>query len=193
MKRIPQKAVIPPAKPIVITVDSEQLTTEMILPKVSYEVHLKIKNESVFNGVVLPFPKVLLFLLSQSELIVMSALLDETHSSGRCVLTTKELVARTNLTAATISGVLSDLRKLGLLLEAKTSLRKHGRERKINFKIIQHLDDLLRNESTGIYSKIRALAKSKNIENITKDDVKKLYNHIILEPEHDISEEEEYN
>nr|DAP29228.1 MAG TPA: Transcriptional regulator, MarR/EmrR family, emrR, transcriptional regulator, DNA-binding [Bacteriophage sp.] len=193
MKRIPQKAILAKPEPIIIKIDPKQLKTGIVLPKVKYQVLASVENELVFNGMVLPIPKVLIYYLTHNELMIVSTILEETNEYGECASSVKELATKIKISTPTVSSCLYSLRKVGLLQEAPNGQRGAGRIRKLNYTAIQHLNDLVEGEDSGIYTRIRKATRKTNIMNLTKDDIKNAYDNHVLEPGHDLAEEEEYD
>lgn len=193
MKRIPQKAKLNQPEPILIEIDPKQLKAGIVLPKVTYKVLATIEKEEVFHGMVLPIPKVLVYYLTHNELMIVSTILEETNECGECALSVKELSTKIKISIPTISSCLYSLRKAGLLQESPNGKKGAGRIRKLNYTTIQHLNDLVDDEVPGIYTRIRKATRKTNIMNLTKEDIKKAYDHKVLEPGHDLAEEEEYD
>ena len=193
MKRIPQKAILAKPEPIVIKIDPKQLKTGIVLPKVKYQVLASVENEQVFNGMVLPIPKVLIYYLTHNELMIVSTILEETNECGECASSVKELAIKIKISTPTVSSSLYSLRKVGLLQEAPNGQRGAGRIRKLNYTAIQHLNDLVEGEDSGIYTRIRKATRKTSIMSLTKDDIKNAYDNHVLEPGHDLAEEEEYD
>ncbi len=193
MKRIPQRSQLPKPEPIIIKLDPKQLKGGIVLPKVVYQVQVSVETEEVFNGMVLPIPRVLLYFLNHNELMIISTILEETNNNGECALSVKELATKIRISVPTISTCLYALRKIGLLLETPDGKRGGGRIRKLNYSAIQHLNDLVEDEDPGIYTRIRKATRKINILNLTKSDIKGAYDHKVLEPDHDPAEEEEYD
>lgn len=184
---------LPPPEPIVIKLDPKQLRGGIVLPKVKYQVLATVETEEVFNGMVIPMPKVLIYFLNKNELMVVSTIMEEANENGDCALSVKELAIKMKLSVPTVSDSLYSLRHIGLLLETPNGKRGGGRIRQLNYKAIQHLNDLVENEDPGIYARIRTATRKINILNLTKDDVKSAYDTHVLEPGHDPAEEEEYD
>lgn len=193
MKRIPQKAILAKPEPIIIKIDPKQLKTGIVLPKVKYQVLASVENELVFNGMVLPIPKVLIYYLTHNELMIVSTIFEETNEYGECASSVKELATKIKISTPTVSSCLYSLRKVGLLQEAPNGQRGAGRIRKLNYTAIQHLNDLVEGEDSGIYTRIRKATRKTNIMSLTKDDIKNAYDNHVLEPGHDLAEEEEYD
>lgn len=193
MKRIPNRATLPPPEPIVIKLDPKQLKGRIVLPKVKYEVIASVEADEVFNGMVIPLPKVLIYFLSKNELMLLSTIIEETNENGECALSVKDMAIKIKISIPTVSNCLYSLRKIGLLLETPDGKRGGGRIRKLNYPAIQHLNDLVADEDPGIYARIRKATRKINILNLTKDDVKGAYDTHVLEPDHDPAEEEEYD
>ena len=80
-----------------------------------------------------------------------------------------------------------------MLQEAPNGHRGAGRIRKLNYTAIQHLNDLVEGEDSGIYTRIRTATRKTSIMSLTKDDIKNAYDNHVLEPGHDLAEEEEYD
>ena len=193
MKKIPNRAKLPPPEPVVIKLDPKLLRGGIVLPKVKYEILATIETEEVFDGMVIPMPKVLIYFLSKNELMVVSTILEEANENGECALSVRDLAIKMRLSIPTLSNCLYSLRKIGLLLETPNGKRGGGRVRQLNYSAIQHLNDLVEEEDPGIYARIRKATRKINILNLTKDDVKSAYDTHILEPGHDPAEEEEYD
>ncbi|MBD5323882.1 MAG: hypothetical protein HDS02_03490 [Bacteroides sp.] len=193
MKKIPNRAKLPPPEPVVIKLDPKLLRGGIVLPKVKYEILATVETEEVFDGMVIPMPKVLIYFLSKNELMVVSTIMEEANENGECALSVQELAVKMRLSVPTLSNCLYSLRKIGLLLETPNGKRGGGRIRQLNYPAIQHLNDLVEEEDPGIYARIRKATRKINILNLTKDDVKSAYDTHVLEPGHDPAEEEEYN
>lgn len=193
MKRIPNRAKLPPPAPVVIKLDPKLLRGGIVLPKVKYEILATVETEEVFDGMVIPMPKVLIYFLSKNELMVVSTIMEEANENGECALSVKELAIKMQLSIPTLSNCLYSLRKIGLLLETPNGKRGGGSIRQLNYPAIQHLNDLVEEEDSGIYTRIRKATRKINILNLTKDDVKSAYDTHVLEPDHDPAEEEEYD
>ena len=142
---------------------------------------------------VLPIPKVLIYYLTHNELMIVSTILEETNEYGECASSVKELATKIKISTPTVSSCLYSLRKVGLLQEAPNGQRGAGRIRKLNYTAIQHLNDLVEGEDSGIYTRIRKATRKTNIMSLTKDDIKNAYDNHVLEPGHDLAEEEEYD
>lgn len=193
MKKIPNRAKLPPPEPVVIKLDPKLLRGGIVLPKVKYEILATVETEEVFDGMVIPMPKVLIYFLSKNELMVVSTIMEEANENGECALSVQELAIKMRLSVPTLSNCLYSLRKIGLLLETPNGKRGGGRIRQLNYPAIQHLNDLVEEEDPGIYARIRKATRKINILNLTKEDVKSAYDTHVLEPGHDPAEEEEYN
>lgn len=193
MRRIPQKAKLPKQELITVNIDPKDLNNGIVIPKVKYQVLATVENEQVFTGMVLPIPKILLYFLAHNELLIISAIIEDTNEYGESSLTVKGLATKLNLSTPTVSATLYSLRKIGLLLEAPNGKRGAGRIRKINYETVQHLNDLVEGEDSGIYTRIRRATRKSDIMNLTKGDIKSAYDNKVLEPGHDPAEEEEYD
>lgn len=193
MKKIPNRAKLPPPEPVMIKLNPKLLRGGIVLPKVKYEILATVETEEVFDGMVIPIPKVLIYFLSKNELMVVSTIMEETNENGECALSVQELAVKMRLSVPTLSNCLYSLRKIGLLLETPNGKRGAGRIRQLNYPAIQHLNDLVEEEDSGIYARIRKATRKINILNLTKEDVKGAYDTHVLEPGHDPAEEEEYN
>lgn len=193
MKKIPQKAKLDKPQPIVIEIDPSQLKSGIVFPKVQYQVMATVEHEEVFNGMVIPIPKVLLYYLTHNELMVISTILEDTIANGECSLTVRDLATKLKISTPTLSNTLYGLRKAGLLLEAPNGKRGAGRIRKLNFKAVQHLNDLVEGENPGIYTRIRKATRKIDITHLSKEDIEKSYDNKVLAPDHDPAEEEEYD
>lgn len=180
-------------KPIVIKLDPRQLKGGLSLPKISYQIIASVEEEEVYNGMVIPLPRVLIYYLTRNELLLVTIIFEQTRDFGDCRLTVKELSARLGLSIPTISNTLYALRKISLLQEMPDGRRGSGRIRKLNYKTIQHLNDLCEDEDWGIYARIRSATRKTDILHMTKEDVRNAYNNKVLEPGHDPAEEEEYD
>lgn len=193
MKKVIKKALSPKADPILIKIDPKQYKNSILVPKIQYEVTAMVVPEQVFNGMVVPMPKVLLYYLNHNELMIVATILEETTNNGECVLTVREMAIKLRLSVPTISNVLYALRQQGLLTEAPNGKRGAGKVRMLNFKAIQHLNDLLKDENPGVFTRIRKATRKKDVSKLTKADIEKSYDHKVLAPVHDPAEEEEYD
>jgi len=114
---------LPPPEPIVIKLDPKQLRGGIVLPKVKYQVLATVETEEVFNGMVIPMPKVLIYFLNKNELMVVSTIMEEANENGDCALSVKELAIKMKLSIPTVSDSLYSLRHIGLLLETPNGKR----------------------------------------------------------------------
>lgn len=192
-RKIPEKAKLPKEKPLVVKIDPKKLSAGIVLPKISYEVITKVENDTVYDGMIIPIPRVMIYFLTHTELIIFSTILEDSIKEGCCTLTVRELSARLKITLPTISASLYRLRKMGLLLESPNGKRGAGRTRRLNYSTIQHLNDLVEGEDPGIYVRIRKATRKTAIENLTKEDIQEAYDNKVLPPDHDEWEEEEYD
>lgn len=193
MKKTQKKARIPTAEPIIIKIDQKSLRAGLVLPRVEYEVVARFESEEIFHGMVIPIPRVLVNFLTNGELKIVVNIMEESNRNGECKLTVMELAARNSLSATAVSNHLYNLRKMGLLRERSNGIKGAGRFREINYKTVQHLNDLVEGEDPGIYARIRKAIRKKEISNITRGDLKMAYDTQVLPPGHDPAEEEEYN
>lgn len=176
-----------------VKIKHKDLRSKLILPKITYRVEAETEDEEVFNGSIIPMPKVLLYYLTRMELIVFSTIMEYTTDVSGCAMTVRELANKVRLSVNTVSSVLYTLRKSGLLLESNHWRSREGRVLKINYKTVQHLNDLTGGIDVGIYVRIRQLARKTNIMSITKKDIEQLYDAYTQPLDHDPAEEEEYD
>lgn len=193
MKRIPKKSLLKEPQTITVKIDPDELKNGIVLPIINYEVVAKVEMQQVFTGMVTPVPKVLIDFLTKNELRVILLIMDETEKQGECRISSKEMGIRLNLSFVTITSTLYTLRKMGLLLESPNGKKGAGRYRKVNFTALQHLNDLLEGESPALYPRIRNATRKTDILHLSKDDIRNSYNHLVLPPDHDEAEEEEYD
>lgn len=193
MKKRPQRAILSKPDPIIVKIDPMMLRSGIVLPKVKYEVVATMDSEQVFQGMVLPIPKVLIYFLNRNEMLVMTTILEASIDTGDCAFTTKELSKKIHITLPTLTAALYSLRKIGLLLEQPNGNRGNGRIRKLNYEAIQHLNDLVEGEDVDVFVRIRKATKKVNIMNLTKSDIHNAYDNYALPPDHDPAEEEEYD
>lgn len=194
MKKIPKKSIIVKPDPVIIKIDPLSSDMDIVMPRIQYTVIATPDVESKFTGRVTPIPTVLLFLLSHMELKLIYVVLEDSYRYGKCDCTVKDFAIRLNTSMGCVASVLHRLRKKGLLLEtANSGTRARGKMRTLNFKTIQHLDDLVDDEDPRIYSRIREATKKTSIENLTKEDIRNAYDKYVLPPGHDPEEEEEYD
>lgn len=193
MRRKPKKSQLAKPDPIVIKVDPSELRNGIVFPTIKYEVIATVEEEEVFQGMVLPIPRVLLYYLNHNELIIVSCILEMVNETGICALTTREIAARLKISVPSLTNALYSLRKAGLLLEQPNGKRGAGRLRKLNFEAIQHLNDLVEGEDPGVYVRIRKATKKIDITHLTKEDINQAYDNKVLPPDHDPAEEEEYD
>lgn len=192
MRKIKAPAV-PDDKKFKVTIDPLEVQNSIVIPTIEYEITPKIVGKTMFNGLVIPMPKVLLYYLANSELLVAATILEETAKMGVCKLTVQEIAIRLHSTPASISGVLGKLRRFQLLVEKNNGRRGNGSNRMLNFDTIQHLNDLADGEDPGVYVRIRRASRKVSIANMTKEDIARTYDTKILAPDHDPAEEEEYD
>lgn len=193
MKRVPQRAKLTKPAPIIVKIDPMALKSGIVLPSVKYEIVATVDEEQVFDGMVLPLPKVLIYFLNRNELLVLATILEDSLERGECRLTVKELGKRVCLAIPTMTAALYSLRKIGLLLEQPDGRRGAGRVRKLNYAAIQHLNDLVADEDHGVFTRIRKATRKVHIMNLTKADIHEAYDNHVLPPDHDPAEEEEYD
>lgn len=194
MKRKIQKSQLPAPEPIIFKIDPTQCSNGIILPKVKYQLVASIEEEQAFHGMVLPLPKVLVYFLTHTELMIVATIIEDTNNTGTCSLTVREFAKRIMVSIPTLSNALYSLRRRGLLLEVPNGKRGAGKLRIINYDTVQYLNDLVKDEDTGVFIRIRRATRRKiDINHLTKADIKKAYDNIVLEPGHDPAEEEEYD
>lgn len=193
MRKIPQKAKLEKQKPILLKVDPTLPKGGISIPKITYQVVASVEEEEVYQGMILPLPRVLVYFLNHNELMTVATIFEHTRDYGECALTVKKMAAKLKLSIPTMSGCLYSLRKIGLLQEMPDGRRGGGRIRKLNYMAIQHLNDLCEGEDFGIFPRIRKATRKTDIMSLTKKDIKKAYDNRVLEPGHDPAEEEEYD
>ena len=180
-------------EPIVIHVNPRDIEGCLQIPKITYRVMRTMKPENVFTGMIIPMPRVLIYYLNHTELMIMSAILEDTLEFGECNATITEFATKYKMAVPTISNALYSLRLAGLIVETPNGRKGCGRNRKINFKAIQHLNDLVLGENPDVYYRIRKATRKRAIINLTKKDIHNAYDNKILAPDHDPAEEEEYD
>lgn len=89
-----------------------------------------------------------------------------------------------------LSDALYHLRRMKIMYEARYGWHV---QRAIDYDTVQHLNDLLENEDRGIYKRLRAKCRLKNVKHLSKTDLEKAYDKYVLPVDHDIEEEEEYD
>lgn len=162
----------------------------LAIPKLEYKVIAQPILKTAFTGHVIAVPTILIFYLNSLEFKVVATIMQETMEVGVCVLTAKQFSVRTKACLPNIYNALHALRKMGIVYEYR-----QGRyvARAIDFNAVQHLNDLLSIEDRGVYRRLRDKLKLKNINNITKHDLERIYDKYVLPVDHDIEEEEEYD
>lgn len=192
MRKIPRKAILEAPKPIQVEIDPLSKKETILMPEITYTVVASAEMKPKFTGAITPLPTVLINFLTYNELKIMAIILEESYRTGRCALSVLEMATRIASTPPTVSSALASMRKRGLLLEVPSGI-KAGRIRQINFKTIQHLNDLVEGEDPGVYARICKATRRTAIENLTKADIHKAYDNKVLPPDHDPAEEEEYD
>lgn len=164
--------------------------TEFAIPQLKYKVVAQPILKTAFTGHVTTIPTILIFYLNPMEFKVVAAIIQETMENGVCLLTAKQFSVRLKASMPSIYNSLYALRKMNIIYE-----ERQGRSvaRAIDFKAVQHLNDLLSIEDRGVYRRLRDRAKLKNINNITTKDLERIYDRHVLPADHDIEEEEEYD
>jgi len=188
-----KRSQLPKPKPITIKFDPRKKIQDIVMPEFKYVVMAEVEMKPQFTGEITPMPTVMLFFLSQLELKVFSIILEDYYRKGTCDMTIKQMSVKILRNFPCISRVLGSLRQRGLLLEAPCGLPGARKSRIINFKAIQHLNDLVQDEDPGVYSRIRRATRKTNILNLTKEDIRNGYDNKVLPPDHDPEEEEEYD
>lgn len=189
-----KKYLLPNDDVFTIPVDPKEMRNGLFIPKIQYEVVARVEMQEVYKGLTLAIPKVLMYYLTHKEMLVMTIILEETVTKGECDLKVKDMAYRLNITSATASAMLSKLRKQGLILESANGRAGRGKLRRLNYKTIQYLNDLVENEDPGVFPRIRKALKNKYIiTNINYSDIQRTYTPRILPPNHDPEEEEEYD
>lgn len=193
-KPIPKKAIIPREKPTVVKIDLLKTKRQtLVAPKIQYHVMAVAEPEVVYNGEIIPIPKILLYYMRPAELMVYAVIAEETDNNGCCLLNCKEIATRLKASMETVYRALYTMRKAGFLKETSSGLNDRRKERIINYKAIQRLNDLVEGEDVGVYIRIRQATKKKDIFNMTKEDIQNSYDNKVLPPGHDPEEEEEYD
>lgn len=194
MKKIRNQGPLEGFEIVKVKIDPNTLKGDILMPKVHYKVITTAEVERVFNGMILPIPRVLMYFLNHTELQLIGMIMEETATKGECYFCIKDYATRLNITNATVSASLYKLRRKGLLIEAGNGRRGRGKIRKINYKTISHLDNLVEGEDIGVFTRLKKVLKQKFIiTNITKADIHNAYDNKVLPPIHDPEEEEEYD
>lgn len=191
--RLPKKSQRSKPDPVVIKIDPTLYNVGLLLPEIKYEIQAVVDHKEVFNGAIIPFPKVLFFFLTHNEMLIVATILEETRKNGTCSLTVTEMGHKLRISAPTLCNGLYKLRKLGLLLETPNGKKGSGRTRSLNYETLQHLNDLVEDEDYSVIARLRSNLKKKSITSFTKDDIKDAYDNHALPVDHDPEEEEEYN
>lgn len=162
----------------------------LAIPKLEYKVVAQPILKTEFTGHVTTVPTVLIFYLNNLEFKIIATIIQETIECGVCLLNAKQFAVRLSTNTKRIYDELYKLRKMGLLYEDR-----QGRSvaRAVDFKTVQHLNDLLGAEDRGVYRRLRNRMKLRNIRGITKEDLKLIYDKYVLPVDHDPEEEEEYD
>ena len=193
MRKIPRKAFLEAPKPIKVQIDPLSKKETIMMPEITYVVVPSIEMQPKFTGAITPMPTVLINLLTHLELKIITLILEESYKTGRCTLTMENIATRLATTHQSISNALKSLRKRGLLLEMKSDNKRCGKLRELNFKTIQHVNDLVEGEDPGVYARINRATRRTALENLTKEDIRNAYDNKVLPPDHDPAEEEEYD
>lgn len=160
------------------------------VPKMEYRVVKDPVLETAFTGNVTVLPTVLLFYLKPGELRLVATIMQEIMEKGECILTTKQFCLRLQITLPTYRTYIHNLLKMHIVSQKRSGWQFN---RSIDFDSVQHLDDLLNAEDRGVYVRLRKRCKNKNINNITQEDLGRIYDQYVLPPDHDPEEEEEYD
>lgn len=165
-------------------------TTNLDIPHLEYKVVAQPVLKTTFTGHVTVVPTVLIFYLHSQEFKIVAAIIQETMETGTCILTAKQFSIRLEMSMPTIYNALFNLRKMHILFEKREGIFTH---RAINFEAVQYLNDITSMEDRGIYTRLRAKCKLKNITKISQKDFDGCYDQYVLPVDHDIEEEEEYD
>ncbi len=160
------------------------------IPQIEYKVVAQPILRTAFTGHVTTIPTVLIFYLNSYELKVVATIIQETMENGVCVLTLQQMCSRLRITYHNLSNALYCLKKMGIVYQERQGWQI---ARAIDFNAVQNLNDIVSEEDRGVYRRLRNKLKLKNINNITKDDLKRVYDIYVLPVDHDIEEEEEYD
>lgn len=180
-------------KKVRITISPRELRSKLMIPKVQYYIAAEAKVDAVFSGMVMPIPKVLIYYLHSTELMILTLIMEECNDTGYCYFTNPEMSVRLGLSPVSIGIGLQSLRKMGLLAERPNGSQGAGRARRINYDTVQYLNDLMEGENPGVLVRVRKRFSRRSILKITKADIKNAYNNKLLDPDHDPAEEEEYD
>lgn len=180
-------------EPIIIEIDPKELKNGIVVPKVKYQVVATVEHQQVFNGMVLPIPRVLIYYLSKVELQVVATIIEQTNEVGECALTVKEIAKKIKGSTPTTSTALYALRRMGILKETPNGQKGAGRIRTLNYDAIQHLNDLVEGEDPGVFARLRKATRKSQIQKLGQYDLDKSYDSTVLPPDHDPEEEEEYD
>lgn len=162
----------------------------LAIPKLEYKVVAQPVLKTAFTGHVTAVPTVLIFYLNPMEFKIVATIIQETMENGVCLLTSKQFGVRLKASRAMVYNNLYALRKMGVIYEERQG---NHIAKILDFKAIQHLNDILSVEDRGIYIRLRKKMHSKNINNITEEDLERAYDRHVLPVIHDIEEEEEYD
>mgnify|MGYP003429678609 FL=1 len=163
---------------------------DIAIPQLEYKVVAQPILKTQFTGHVTVIPTVLIFYLNNQEFKVVATIIQETMENGVCILSAKQMSVRNSISMPTIYTVVHNLRKMGIIYEVREG---KNIKRAIDFKAVQHLNDLVSEQDRGIYKRLRSKVRQKNINNLTEDDLQKAYDKYVLPVEHDPEEEEEYD
>ena len=130
------------------------------MPVIKYKKVPQVDSEKVFNGDVTPIPDVLVEYLDKTELKIFAVILKQWRHNGCCVMRLSTLGKILQLTSVSINGAVSRLRSMGLIYY---EIYGRKRNKKIDFEVIQYLNDLLAEKKIGAATALRKKAKNKNI------------------------------
>lgn len=162
----------------------------LAIPQVEYKVIAQPILETAFTGHVTAIPTVLIFYLNPLEFKIVAVILQETVESGICLLSAAQLASRLKINIKSVYDNTHALKKMGIIYEQRQGFTV---VRAIDFNAVQNLNDVLEEEDRGMYRRLRNKLRFKNINNITKEDLKRAYDKYVLPVDHDIEEEEEYD
>ena len=135
----------------------------VVMPVIQYKKVQYIDSEKKFEGEVVPIPSVLIEYLDKVELKVFAHILRQTRRRGACVARLMTMGNQMQLSNVTIANATSRLRQMGFIYYENAG---HKRNKKIDFNVIQSLNDMLKDMKPGAITALRKKAKNKHVQHI---------------------------
>lgn len=138
---------------------------EIVIPKqrVRYIPQVSYVERKVFDGKVVPIPFVLLMYLHETEMKIVSVILDQIRTTGHCIIRVETMAKMLGMTKVSISNAYASLKRMNIV-----TMKQHGRiqDKSINFRAVQKLHEVTDGLKPGAIAGLRRVMKDRDITDI---------------------------